>query len=95
MSITRTYDYKFDTPICPECGEPVAAILEKLEAIAYLTVDGDKADYCGETEIIWDNQIPVEGEEKDTIVLMCYGHHFWKSTFTEDYEEECTPKKSQ
>lgn len=77
---------------CPECGEPILAVLQQLTGWAYFsgqdgveltgnTVCPDAVSYCdwtGDTEIIWDSQMDHPENQ-----VMCDNRHVVKL-------EDCT-----
>lgn len=48
---------KYETPKCPECGEPAAGEVDIIPAIANVAVDYDgNAEYTGDTKVDFNSQ---------------------------------------
>ncbi len=53
-------DFRFVTPLCPNCGHPAAYITEELIAHAELDLEEDGGyRYNGGSRVGWDTQVPV------------------------------------
>lgn len=70
-------------PICPQCGEPAAGTVERINGRAdFIDIQPDgTTDYSGNTEIWWDEQRTVsqnenapEGPDNLPLVVCCNGH---------------------
>lgn len=84
--IPAPHDFAFETPNCPKCGEPAAFVVEKMFALAGIAMEPGsfRADYIGETEVLWDTQTPYTPTRNDTCTIQCASHHEWASKFLTD-----------
>lgn len=74
---------KLTVPTCRKCGEPAAAIEERLLGDAYISKAEDGSfEYDGETEICWDSQETVISR-RGLARVGCSNHHYWKTRLEE------------
>lgn len=74
--------FKFSTPLCPECGGKPGAILETLEAWAFLDGNGE---YVGESDVLWDTQIVDDDDVTgECTVICCECKEMWNTKYTDD-----------
>jgi len=72
---------KFETPLCPQCGEAARGTLETVPGVALVDMEKDgEAAYTGETKIFWDDQTTQETDGKAW--LICPQGHAWQTEWT-------------
>ena len=78
---------KFDKPKCPECGELAKGTLETVTGLAMLHfIDKEgNAEYDGETDIDWNNQMTIRVPTNE-VILECPKGHAWLSGMQENQE---------
>lgn len=81
---TPNPDYRFLTPACPVCGGPAIALKEIVPVMARLTPEGDGYAYAGESECVWDEQVPElhqadNSTNPPTVTLQCAEGDQWES----------------
>jgi hypothetical protein len=70
---------KFDVPRCPVCDELAKGTLESLPGMALLIFKQEgEAEYLGETEIFWNDQV-TRFDRKGRVTLLCTNDHRWRS----------------
>jgi len=70
---------RFNPWKCPECGLPAKGTIETITGLALLTLDDDgEAEYTGETEIDWNNQI-AKHDDAGNDLLECSAGHQWQA----------------
>jgi hypothetical protein len=70
---------KFDVPRCPVCNELAKGTLESVPGMALLIFKQEgEAEYLGETEIFWKDQV-TRFDRKGRVTLLCTNGHQWRS----------------
>lgn len=71
---------KIKTCKCPECGELAQGTIERMTGLAELNIDEatGEAEYDGHTEVWWDEQKTVNGDN-GLPLLQCPAGHEWES----------------
>jgi len=87
---------KFSQINCPECGARARGIIEKVMGCALLNSednDDGTVDYSGQTDVWWQEQIPIHDEE-GRVTLICPEAHEWQAKEIDDVshtqDSDCT-----
>lgn len=72
---------KLAIPKCPKCGELAHGTVENIPGVAeFSEVDDDGVtDHCGETDVFWDGQEQVFGENGKPLVECGDCYHHWET----------------
>jgi len=78
---------RIEKSTCPECGEQLRGTIEIVHGVALIGINADgTAEYEGDTDMWWDEQIPVAGEATNTFRVICHNSHEWETRI--DFEDE-------
>jgi hypothetical protein len=79
---------KFDVPRCPVCDELAKGTLESVPGMALLMFNEQgEAEYLGETEIFWNDQV-TRFDRRGRVTLLCTNGHEWRSPRHEGTEPQ-------
>lgn len=74
-------DFRFEVPVCPQCGAEVRSIVERLVCYALLRPASEGGhEYAEDTRIDWDSQ-QVELSANGECLLVGECDHVWQTAF--------------